>query len=77
MDFSDALKALKFGQKVTNKNWNGKGMHLEIQRPDSHSKMTEPYIFISFSANHPVYPGGKVAWLPSQLDLFSEDWEVV
>ena len=77
MDFSDALRALKSGAKVANRSWNGKGMFLELQRPDRHSKMTEPYIYLNFPADHPKYPGGKVPWLASQLDLLSEEWGVV
>jgi hypothetical protein len=68
MDFSEALKALKAGQKVARSGWNGPNQYIEMQRPDAHSKMSLPYIFIS------TVQGDLVPWLPSQTDLLAEDW---
>lgn len=70
MDFSEALKELKQGRKVTNGNWNGKGMYLEVQNPDKNSKMKHPYIYMKNALDE------LVPWTPSQLDLFSENWKV-
>lgn len=68
MDFSSALKELKFGHRLTRAGWNGKGMYLELQRPDANSKMKQPYIYIC-----PV--GGElIPWVASQADLMAEDW---
>lgn len=77
MDFGDALAALKAGHKVFREGWNGKGLLLELQRPDEHSKMTLPYIFISYPANAQNTPGARVPWLASQTDLLAEDWDNV
>lgn len=78
MDFGEALKALKEGKLVRREGWNGKSMWLALQRPDEHSKMTLPYIYIEYPVGHPAYPNGsKVPWLASQTDLLSEDWEIV
>lgn len=77
MDFADALKALKNGQKVQNKCWNGPGMYLEMQVPDENSKMGCPYIYINMPEAHPLYPNKMVPWTPSQLDLMSDGWEVI
>jgi hypothetical protein len=76
MDFSDALRSLKNGYRVQNKCWNGPGLYLELQRPDEHSKMGLPYIFINMPKEHPLYPNKKVPWLASQLDLMSDGWEI-
>jgi len=76
LNFSEALKVLKEGYRVSNKCWNGPGMYLELQRPDEHSKMGLPYIFINMPKEHPLYPDKKVPWTPSQLDLMSEGWEI-
>ena len=46
-------------------------MHLELQRPDAHSKMTLPYIFM-YTAQ-----GDNVPWLASQTDMLAEDWIIV
>jgi hypothetical protein len=69
--FGEALIALKSGQTVARKGWNGRGMWLGLQRPDTHSKMTLPYIYMS------TVQGDLVPWLASQTDLLAEDWEVV
>ena len=66
--FSVALDELKYGERVHRHGWNGKGMWLEIQRPDEHSKMTLPYIFMSTAQ------GDLIPWLASQTDLLAEDW---
>ena len=84
MSFGHALEALKAGKRVARSGWNGKGMWLETQVPDVHSKMTRPYVFISVPAgstsqfgddHHPEVD--RVAWLPSQTDMFAEDWAVI
>ena len=77
MTFSLALGALKNGCKVARKGWNGKGLWLELQRPDANSKMTLPYIFLSYPSGITDTPGDRVPWLASQTDLLSEDWEIL
>jgi hypothetical protein len=66
--FSKALELLKEGRKVARNGWNGKGMWIEMQRPDAYSKMTLPYLYL----NYPQ--GNRVPWLASQTDLICEDW---
>lgn len=70
MDFGAALVALKSGQRVSRAGWNGKGMWLRLQRPDAHSKMTLPYVYMSTAL------GDLVPWLASQTDILAEDWQV-
>lgn len=77
MDFGQALAQLKLGSKVSREGWNGVGLWLELQRPDTSSKMTLPYIFISYPDNAKTTPGAKVPWLASQTDLLAEDWVIV
>lgn len=78
LTFGDALVFLREGRKVARAGWNGKGMWIEMQRPDAHSKMTQPYLYIEYPAGHPAYPNGcRVPWLASQTDLLAEDWAVV
>lgn len=69
--FGMALMTLKSGQRVTRAGWNGPGQWLELQRPDEHSKMTLPYIYIKTVQND------LVPWLASQTDLLAEDWHEV
>jgi len=77
MKFSTALLALEHGEKVTRTGWNGKGMWLELQRPDEHSKMTLPYIYLNYPKGEKYPDGARVPWLASQTDLLADDWEVV
>jgi hypothetical protein len=77
MDFSWALRQLKKGEKVCRLGWNGKGIYIEVQRPDEHSKMTQPYIYIvttGLVSDNPDAPRGVVPWVASQTDLMAEDW---
>lgn len=81
--FGWAIEQLKAGNKVARSGWNGKGLWLELQVPDEHSKMTLPYIFMAYPstpasktapANH---ANARVPWLASQTDMLSDDWEIV
>jgi hypothetical protein len=79
MDFGWALRQLKEGKKVCRLGWNGKGIYIELQRPDEHSKMTQPYIYIvttGLQSDNPNAPRGIVPWLASQTDMLAEDWIV-
>ena len=78
-DFSWALHKLYDGCKMRRRGWNGKGIHIEMQRPDAHSKMTQPYIYIettNLQSNNPDAPRGRVPWFPSQTDMLAADWEI-
>ena len=79
MNFGQALEALKAGKRVARRGWNGKGIYLEMQRPDAHSKMTLPYIYIvtnDLVTDNPEAPKGVVPWLASQTDMLREDWYI-
>jgi hypothetical protein len=69
--FSDALHALKCGQRITRRGWNGGGMWVSAQYPDKGSKMGVPYAYLK-NVNNELVP-----WLPSQGDLFAEDWAIL
>lgn len=77
MTFGLALECLKKGMHVCRAGWNGKGMWLELQRPDEHSKMTLPYVYLNYPADTQNTPGARVPWLASQTDMLAEDWKVV
>lgn len=86
MDFSEALKHLKAGNKVARSGWNGKGMFLyyvkgstfEVNRPP----LTELYAEGTVVDYHghidmKTAQGYMVPWTASQADLLADDWEVV
>ncbi len=77
LTFGDALHYLKLGKKVSRSGWNGAGLWLEVQTPDTNSKMTLPYIFISYPDNAKTTPGARCPWLASQTDLMAQDWKVL
>jgi hypothetical protein len=69
MNFGEALKAMYSDNRVTRRGWNGKGMWVALQRPDQHSKMTLPYIYMS------TVDGELVPWVASHTDMLAHDWE--
>ena len=70
MNIGWAVERLRSGQRVCRSGWNGKGMWLELQWPDPHSRMTLPYVFINTAQ------GDLVPWTCSQTDLLASDWEL-
>lgn len=66
-----AVKEMHNGSKVARQGWNGKGMYIALQVPDTMSKMTLPYVYMKTA------DGNLVPWLCSQSDLLSTDWMVV
>lgn len=91
LTFGQALEALKAGQRVARKGWNGKGMYLWLL-PAAKVKAEwcrEPHLKAVAEAN-----GGEIealgsirmmtadkkvltGWLASQTDMLSDDWEVL
>lgn len=89
MDFGEALRALKSGDRVTRSGWNGRGMFVVYQKgyPDG----------IPINANTAQatgIPEGTVCyfrpylmmktvddefvpWVISQTDALADDWELV
>jgi hypothetical protein len=68
MKFGEALEMLYAGAKVTRGGWNGKGMWIALQHPDSLSQMRRPYIYMSPA------DGQFVPWVATQSDLLEDDW---
>ena len=75
LTFSQALNHLKNGIKMQRTGWNGKGLWVELQTPDASSKMTLPYLFISYPSDAQNTPGARVPWFASQTDILAEDWQ--
>ena len=83
MNFGQAIEALENNQSVARQGWNGKGLKLTLQIPDEHSKMTLPYIYMSYpstpaSETAPInHISANVPWLASQTDMLAKDWIIV
>lgn len=85
MNFGQALEAVKSGAKIYREGWNGKGQFVikaggytvNEARPGSDyaragivGKFTiQPHLDLKNAQGH-MQPG----WVPSQGDLFAEDW---
>ncbi len=77
LDFADVIRGLKNGKRFARTGWNGQGMFIEMQKPDSGSKMTLPYAFLVYTKpdnRGGLNIAGVVPWLASQTDMFSNDW---
>jgi len=65
--FSFVLYKIQIGAILTRKGWNGTGMWIALQVPDSKYKYL-PCICLHTSAGH------LVPWVPSQTDILAVDW---
>lgn len=81
--FDLALQHLRGGFRMARHGWNGKGMFVELQVPDEHSKMMSPYLFLTRTAQTcapddanqtPPVISDRIPWLASQADLLADDW---
>ena len=83
MTFGDALVALKNGERVARKGWNGKNQHVElaccityvnseqlIVNVDHKNIGNKALAFVGTS-------GVQMGWLASQADMLAEDWYIV
>ncbi len=70
--FGEVLTYLQTGpNKFARKGWNGKGMFIQLQVLDEHSKMGLPYIYMS------TVDGKLVPWVASHTDMLADDWTPV
>ena len=83
MNFGQAIEALKSGQMVAREGWNGKGMHIYLEKymhlifkygagRGEPGRKYEPCI-VMFTAQERHQPG----WLASQADMLGDDWMIV
>lgn len=88
LDFAAALRALKHGEWVARRGWNGKGMFLLLVRPDDDTMVPSlpaySVLGVSDMVSHCLpWIGMKTAdnklvpWLASQTDMLADDWTVV
>ena len=82
MTFGKAVEALKVGDQVRRRGWNGVGIFLDLHIPGHNVSevMTHPYIYIDtteLKTDNPDALKERVPWLASQIDVLAEDWEIV
>ena len=72
MNFGEAIEAMKGGCPVARSGWNGKDMHIFLERNIAAPGEYEPVI-VMWTAQKKYQPG----WLASQPDMLAEDWGLV
>lgn len=78
LTFGEALQALKSGQRLARRGWNGKSMWIRMVNPSPDHGMTHPFLCIEYPVGHPAYPhGSRIPWLASQTDLLTDDWMII
>lgn len=80
-DFGGALKALKAGNKVAHRGWNGKGMFV-FESPKLGCQMYEQYTGNSINDINEFFLIKNVnntlsTWVPSINDCLAEDWIII
>ena len=85
VDFPDALRLIKKGERMCRAGWNGKAMFIFLV-PGSRFKVSRaPLLGIYPEGTEIEYhahidmktaQGYVVPWLASQADLLAEDWEI-
>ena len=88
-NFSDALRFLKLGEKMSRSGWNGKGMYVfyrkGIENVPISNEITANELGKAIGETMTIKPhfwlknvdGTYSNWVPSINDLLSEDWEIV
>ncbi len=89
LDFGEAIRAMKKGNKLTRKGWNGKNLFVVYQKAYPNGipcnkqtaeawRMKEGELFKCepyFQIN--TVEGSHAMWVPSICDCLAEDWEIV
>lgn len=83
MNFSEALSAIKLGNRVARQGWNGKDMFIflvqgsrfEVNRKPL-NEFYPPGTCLNYRAHIDMCTadGSIVPWLASQTDLLADDW---
>lgn len=83
MNFGEAIKRAKNGEKIRRAGWNGKNQYVELATCISY-KNADGY---TVNCNHDAIgnrafafvgtSGVQMGWLASQADMLAEDWETV
>lgn len=68
MNFGEAFEQVKKGAGMRLPKWND-DVVMKAQYPDEYSKMTAPYLYVESRY-------GRVPWIATMIELFSEEWEV-
>ncbi|MBN1684592.1 MAG: DUF2829 domain-containing protein [Gammaproteobacteria bacterium] len=72
MDFSEALHALKRGERIRRAEWEHEGKWIAMEKASTKSGiMSLPYVYMKTGQ------GYLIPWLPDHVDLLAEDWQLM
>jgi hypothetical protein len=86
LDFSEALKELKMGTRISREGWNGKGMYIVYKpgypsgiganKASAKAHRIEEGEEIKYGPFLEIFSanGTVYPWVPSSQDLLAEDW---
>ena len=83
MTFGDALVALKNGERVARKGWNGKNQYVELACCISYVNRGQLIVNVDHKniGNKALAfvgtSGVQLGWLASQADMLADDWYIV
>ena len=91
MDFGQAMSAMKDGERVARKGWNGKGMWIAITPGSTIKKefaRSGAVLKLAEEGQSEITIGDHIdmkaaddsvvcGWLASQTDMLAEDWSIV
>lgn len=66
LDFGDAIKLMVLGAWVKLPHWS-EDVYISIQFPTDDSKMSAPYFYVTSRY-------GCVPWIPTMIEMLSNDW---
>ena len=82
MDFGEAIKLLKEGERLQREGWNGKNQYIELATNISYKNVKNEIVNAEHKAigNKAIAfvgtSGVQLGWLASQADMLAEDWKV-
>lgn len=83
MDFGSAIMAVKQGERIQRKGWNGKNQYVELATSISYKNTLGEIINVEHNAignNALAFVGSsgvQIGWLASQADMLAVDWKIV
>lgn len=83
MDFSEAIKNVKSGKKISRAGWNGKKQYVELATNISYIGADGVVVNVNHEAIGKKAlafvgtSGVQIGWLASQADMLAEDWQVL
>lgn len=69
MTFGEVLHFSKLGRAFRLPNWQT-DVNIKVKIPSPGEEMTAPYLYVTSRF-------GTVPWIPTQIEIFSEMWELV